>query len=225
MRKEHPKRLKLLAEKATEMASETQPWPYQFKLRAQELSLLFDFINIGKVEKMLEIGCGNAIGSVLFSDRVDKIVATDLPIYNLATHTVGLNYAERLIRSININNISLLACQAEELPFADESFDLVFSAFVLEHVNSKKRTVNEIKRVLKKNGLAIAMVPNFMERLYAPLHFYPYLFQRGIIYVLKLLGFSFIDNNNTVVVNKEVKQHGLPLPFSKRFKNLQRNGR
>lgn len=212
----------LLAEEATEKVLEVQPWPYHFKLRTQELSLLFDFLNIGNVKRMLEIGCGNAFGSVLFSDKANKIVATDLPNYNLATHTVGLNYADRLIRSLNINNISLLASQAEELPFADESFDLIFSAYVLEHVNNnkKKKVINEMKRVLKKNGLVIAIVPNFMERLYAPLHFYPYLFQRGIIYFLKLLGISFIDNNNTVVADKEVKQQNSPLPFLKRLKKF-----
>ena len=79
---------------------------------------------------MLEIGCGNAFASCLFSDKVNKIVATDLPSYNWATRTIGLNYAQRLIQSLDISNISLSACQAERLPFAfaDESFDLIFSA-------------------------------------------------------------------------------------------------
>lgn len=212
-------RLEALAQEATQKASETQPWPYYFKISAQELRLLFDFLNVGKVERMLEIGCGNAFGSVLFSDKANKIVATDLPNYNLATHTIGLNYAARLIQSLNISNIFLLACQGEELPFADESFDLIFSSCVLEHVNNKKKVINEMKRVLKKNGVVIAIVPNFMERLYAPLHFYPYLFQRSIIYFLKLLGFS-ITNNNTVVANKEANRLNSPLPLTKRVKKF-----
>ena len=212
--------LEALTEEAVQKASEIQPWPYHFKLRAQELKLSFDFLNIDKVESMLEIGCGNAFGSVLFSDKANKIAATDLPDYNLATNTIGLNYADRLIQSLNIRNISLLASQAERLPFADESFNLIFSTYVLEHLNNKKKAINEMKRVLKKNGVIITIVPNFMERLYAPLHFYPYLFKRGIIYLLKLLGLSFKVDNNTVVANKEAKQARAPLSLSKRLKKF-----
>lgn len=213
-------RLEALIEETVQKVPETQPWPYHFRLRGQELRLLFDFLNIGKFERMLEIGCGNAFGSVLFSDKANRIMATDLPDYNLATSSIGLNYAGRLIQSLNISNISLLASQAERLPFADESFDLIFSAYVLEHLNNKKKVINEMRRVLKKNGLIIAIIPNFMERLYAPLHFYPYLFQRGIIYFLKLLGFSFKNGNNTVVASKEVKQARAPLSLLKRIKKF-----
>lgn len=220
MRKKLPNTLELLAEKATEKVWKIQPWPYHFKLRAQELSLLFDFLNIGKFEKMLEIGCGNAFGSVLFSDKIDKIVATDLPNYNLATHTVGLNCAERLIRLLNINNVSLLASQAEELPFADETFDLIFSAYVLEHISNKKKTINEMKRVLKKGGMIITIVPNFIERLYAPFHFYPYLFKRAIVYFSKFLGIRPASSNSTVVASKEAKQLNLPIPVSQRIKKF-----
>lgn len=210
-------RSEALVEEALKKVSEAQPWPCHFKLRTQELKLLFDFFNIGKFERMLEIGCGNAFCSILFSDRANKIMATDLPNFHLATNTIGLNYADRLIQSLNISNISLLASCAERLPFADESFDLVFSAYVLEHLNDKKKAIDEMKRVLKKNGIAIAFVPNFMERLYAPLHFYPYLLQKGIIYLLKLLGFSFRGNNNTVVAGKEAR---VPLSLQKRVKKF-----
>lgn len=213
-------RLEALVEKAVEKVSETQPWPYHFRLRAQELELLFDFLNMSKVKRMLEVGCGNAFGSVLFSDKADKIVATDLPGYNLDTSSIGLDYAKRLIRALNIDNISLLASQAEELPFADESFDLVFSAYVLEHLANKQKAIDEIRRILKKGGIAIAIVPNFMERLYAPLHFYPYLFQRGVIYLFKLLGLSFKGRSNTVVASKEDKAGGAPKPFLNRLKKF-----
>lgn len=216
-------KLEVLAQEAEEKASETQPWPYHFKLRAQELRLLSDFLNIGKAKRtkrMLEIGCGNAFGSILFSDKADKIVATDLPNYDLATNSIGLDKASRLIRTLNISNITLVASQAEALPFVDESFDLIFSFYVLEHLNNKEKAVKEMKRVLKKNGFAIAIVPNFMERLYALLHFYPYLFKRGVIYFLKALGFSFIKNSNTVAAERTQKQQGLPISLSERIKKF-----
>ena len=41
----------------------------------------------------------------------------------------------------------------EDLPFADNTFDLVLSFAVLEHVHSPKRTISELMRVTKKDGL------------------------------------------------------------------------
>jgi len=212
-------KLETLTYQAERRAADTQPWPYHFKLKTQELKLLFNFLNIEKVGTMLEIGCGNAFNSVLFSDKADKIIATDLPDYSLGTSTIGIEHAGKLIQELNIENIDLLSCRAEKLPFNDESFDLVFSSFVLEHVDDKEGAVSEMRRVLKKDGIIIALVPNFMERLSAPLHFYPYLFKRGLVYFLRLLGFSAVNNDNTVVAGRE-GAGAATLPFSKRIKKF-----
>ncbi len=41
----------------------------------------------------------------------------------------------------------------EDLPFADESFDIVYCSDVLEHVNDLEKVISEISRVLKPNGV------------------------------------------------------------------------
>lgn len=48
----------------------------------------------------------------------------------------------------------------EEIPFPDESFDVVISDNVLEHVFNPKKFLSEVKRVLKKDGLYFAKTPN-----------------------------------------------------------------
>ncbi len=45
------------------------------------------------------------------------------------------------------------------LPFADESFDLVICNHVLEHVKNDRKAMAEIFRVLRINGKAVLMVP------------------------------------------------------------------
>ena len=42
----------------------------------------------------------------------------------------------------------------EEIPYPDNSFDLVFASHVLEYVKNDKKAINEIKRVLRPGGLA-----------------------------------------------------------------------
>jgi SAM-dependent methyltransferase len=46
-----------------------------------------------------------------------------------------------------------------ELPFSDNSFDIVICNHVLEHVINEKKALNEIYRVLKPSGWAILQVP------------------------------------------------------------------
>ncbi len=60
-----------------------------------------------------------------------------------------------------VNN--LLASVAESLPFADESFDVIHSNEVLEHVADDAASAREIVRVLRCGGRAVIFVPN---RLY-----------------------------------------------------------
>ena len=58
------------------------------------------------------------------------------------------------------------------LPFAKETFDAVITEVVLEHVKHPNKFVDEIKRVLKKDGAVFIVVP-FIH----PFHGYPVIFK------------------------------------------------
>lgn len=61
---------------------------------------------------------------------------------------------------------------AEELPFADNVFDVVISCAVLEHVRDPFRAASEITRVLKPGGKLFCCVP-FLQPFHAyPNHYY-----------------------------------------------------
>lgn len=51
-----------------------------------------------------------------------------------------------------------------DLPFADETFDVVICNHVLEHVADDKKAMQELYRVLKKGGLGIFQVPQDLSR-------------------------------------------------------------
>jgi SAM-dependent methyltransferase len=46
-----------------------------------------------------------------------------------------------------------------QLPYRDESFDFISALDVLEHIKDDYLAVSEISRILKKNGIAIIVVP------------------------------------------------------------------
>ncbi|KQT35480.1 SAM-dependent methyltransferase [Chryseobacterium sp. Leaf405] len=55
-----------------------------------------------------------------------------------------------------------------DLPFADESFDIVFCNHVLEHIEDDAKAMSELYRVLRPGGWGILQVPmkNSLEKTY-----------------------------------------------------------
>jgi SAM-dependent methyltransferase len=58
-----------------------------------------------------------------------------------------------------------LVCDAHDLPFTDETFDVVIVQAVMEHVADPWRVSQECKRVLKPNGIIYAETP-FMQQVH-----------------------------------------------------------
>jgi ubiquinone/menaquinone biosynthesis C-methylase UbiE len=94
----------------------------------------------------LEIGSGTGYFSLnlLQIGTVERLTATDISpgmLRRLAATAAGLNL-----------EVETTATDAEELPFEDESFDLVFGHAVLHHVPDLGRAFAEFRRVLRPGG-------------------------------------------------------------------------
>ncbi len=69
-----------------------------------------------------------------------------------------------------------LCARSEQLPFADETFDLVIASWLLEHLPDPAATFREVGRVLRPGGYFIFLTPNArhplprLSRVLAPLH-------------------------------------------------------
>lgn len=50
------------------------------------------------------------------------------------------------------------------LPFEDESFDIIFCNHVLEHISNDTKAMQELYRVLKKGGMGIFQIPQDIHR-------------------------------------------------------------
>jgi len=51
-----------------------------------------------------------------------------------------------------------------DLPFADNSFDIIFCNHVLEHIPDDTKAMEEIYRILKPNGWAVLQIPQDLKR-------------------------------------------------------------
>ena len=98
----------------------------------------------------LEIGSGTGYFSLNLVQQgiIGKLTATDISpgmLTQLASTAAALG----------LKNVTTVVTEAETLPFADESFDLVLGHAVLHHIPDLDRAFAEFKRVLRPGGVIV----------------------------------------------------------------------
>jgi len=58
-----------------------------------------------------------------------------------------------------VDQVEFQVCGPRDIPYPDESFDIVLSHDVLEHVEDPRVSVGEIRRVLRPGGLSVNVFP------------------------------------------------------------------
>jgi len=98
---------------------------------------------------VLEIGTGTGIIPFSIYSKVSSIVATDISPEMVRVAN------QRLIKS-EIKNIDFQIQDSYNLTFPDKSFDIVIASNLLHILYEPEKPINEVKRVLKDNGIFIA---------------------------------------------------------------------
>ena len=101
-------------------------------------------------KRLLEVGCGMGTDLLQFARGGARVTGVDLTPRSIETSRKHLQlYGQSGDFAIT---------DAETLPFADESFDVVYSNGVLHHTPDTAGAVREIHRVLRPGGLARVML-------------------------------------------------------------------
>jgi ubiquinone/menaquinone biosynthesis C-methylase UbiE len=100
-----------------------------------------------EAESVFDAGCGEAhIMSQFLKPKFKEIYGADLDIESI-------NFVKKTEPSF-----AVFASNIQDIPFADNSFDLVLCLEVLEHVGDPQRALAEIHRVTRR--YALLSVPN-----------------------------------------------------------------
>ena len=100
--------------------------------------------------RVLDLGCGLGTYMTAFQRHTPHVFGLDVELERLQTaHSNGIR--------------GMVDAVGERMPYADDTFDVVFSNEVLEHVTDDRATVAEVVRILRPGGRAVIFVPN---RLY-----------------------------------------------------------
>jgi ubiquinone/menaquinone biosynthesis C-methylase UbiE len=97
--------------------------------------------------RVLDLGCGGGHVAYAVAPHVKEVVACDL-----STEMIAAVAAEAKQRGLA--NVGVQQGTAEKLPFADESFDAVFTRFSAHHWRDVPAALKEAKRVVKNDGFA-----------------------------------------------------------------------
>jgi ubiquinone/menaquinone biosynthesis C-methylase UbiE len=95
---------------------------------------------------MLDIATGGGHTALRLAPHVARVVATDITPEMLVR-------AEAFITGQGVGNIAFRRADAEDLPFDENSFDLVTCRIAPHHFPDCPRFVQEVSRVLKSGGL------------------------------------------------------------------------
>jgi ubiquinone/menaquinone biosynthesis C-methylase UbiE len=100
-------------------------------------------------QHVLEIGTGTGVISFSIYPKVSSIVATDLS-------PEMIRIANRKQKDLNIKNIDFQVQDSYNMDLPDKSFDVVIASNLLHLLYEPEKPINEVKRVLKDNGVFIA---------------------------------------------------------------------
>jgi SAM-dependent methyltransferase len=110
---------------------------------ADTREIVWEYVAEARPSRVLEVGPGPGE----LSERIARELGCDV---------VALDISPRMVELTRARGVDAVVGDVQELPFGDETFDVVVAAWVLFHAQDIQRALAEIARVLRPGGRLVA---------------------------------------------------------------------
>ena len=140
---------------------------------------LLDKYGIERYSSLLDAGCGRGDMAVAF-------YLFDMDVYGIDI------ISNELHKEISIQQVDF---DVDIFPYQDNSFDVIFSKSVIEHLKNPEHYLSECLRVLRPGGQFILLTPDWLTQhtifYNDPTHCHPYTVE-GVSNSMKMAGFASV---------------------------------
>lgn len=126
---------------------------FQEPLQKPQWEAIFDEVNLTSNSNFLDAGCGGGGACLLAEQRGAKVTGIEAA-------PAMVEFAQKQVPSgkFTVGDI-------QELPYEDNTFDVVLASSSLQYTEDRLETLRELKRVTKKNGLIAVTLWSVPEKV------------------------------------------------------------
>src|SRR3989344_3210143 len=126
------------------MIGKTNWTQYLHAIRKREIDLVFSLLPQTHFVSGLEIGAGDGFQTALLASHIDKLISSDL------------NF-KRIKESLKVPDVEYKTVDADAIEgvFKPNTFDIIFSSNVLEHVRDPIKVLKATQPMLTDEGYAL----------------------------------------------------------------------
>jgi len=107
-------------------------------------------VRVPEGARILDAGCGSGAMARCFASN-----HADAAVVGVDIREDYVDYARRRATDLGVRNVEFKTGSVFDLPFADATFDVVWSKYVMQWINQPEKAVAEFRRVTKPGGAVV----------------------------------------------------------------------